>query len=154
MSAQSNYRHICRKLGVVLVGVIAAALPLAARASTIGLYSDESGSSCSFSGNNAGVFTAYVVVKPDDRGSYVRFAALVPSCLGATFVEAIKPRGGETIREPVSGISWRGAHARPRRLWHCHQLSQQLDAAVLRVSHCRDSYVHMIEGVDCAHVVQ
>jgi hypothetical protein len=68
MSARSNDRHTCRKLGVVLAGLIAAALPLAARASTVGLYTDESGSSCSFSGNNPGVVTAYVVVRPGPEG--------------------------------------------------------------------------------------
>jgi hypothetical protein len=52
---------------LALVGV-ALAYPDPAGASRIGLYTDESGSSCSFSGASPGIITAYVVVKADPDG--------------------------------------------------------------------------------------
>lgn len=156
MSAHSNYLHMGRKLGLALVGVVlTAGLPLAARASTIGLYTDESGSSCSFSGNNAGVFTAYVVVKPDDRGLHgVRFSAPVPSCLGATFVEALKPLGGETIGEPDTGISvaWGTCQTETALALTISYYRNSSTEPCCAFPITEDTYVHMIEGVDCNHV--
>ncbi len=74
--------------------------------STIGLYTDATGNSCSFPGNSPGLVTAYVVVHPDQYGiSAVQFAAPVPACLGATYVSETLPAGVLGIGNSQTGIS-------------------------------------------------
>ena len=76
---------------------LAPAVSLAADA-TIGFYTDAVGSSCSFSGNQPGLLTAYVVVRPGTSGvQSVRFSAPMPSCFDATFLS-------ETIPSPLAGM--------------------------------------------------
>lgn len=78
----------------------------AAEGSSIGLYTDASGGTCSFSGGSPGLITAYVVVRPDAYGvSAVQFAAPIPACLGATFVSEVLPPGMLSIGSSQDGIS-------------------------------------------------
>ena len=73
---------------------------------TIGLYSDVSGSSCSFAGNDAGPVTAYVVLRPYGSGVRgVRFAAPIPACFGATVISEIVSPGVVAIGDTQNGIS-------------------------------------------------
>ena len=48
----------------ILLGMCALPATLHAE-SKIGLYTDQTGSTCSFSGNDPGLLTAYVVINPD-----------------------------------------------------------------------------------------
>jgi hypothetical protein len=76
---------------------------------TIGLYTDEAGSSCSFSGNDPGVVTAYVVVRPDAAGVRgARFAASVPSCLGSVYLGESEASGFLSIGNSQTGVSISG----------------------------------------------
>ena len=71
----------------------------------IGLYQDESGSSCSFA-NVTGMVTVYVVVKPGVGGTHaVRFAAPIPSCFDATFVTETTAPLVVAIGSSQTGIS-------------------------------------------------
>jgi hypothetical protein len=152
MSAHSHYRHICRKLGVVLVGVIAAALPLAARASSIGLYTDETGSSCSFSGNNPGPITAYVMIRPDERGLHgVRFSAPIPSCLGAVFVRDVVPLDAEMIGDSQTGISvaFGTCATTPRVALQIEFYRNGSTGSCCAFAIEEDPFVEMIEGAGC-----
>lgn len=90
------------ELATLLV-VFSVSSPLA---TTIGIYSDASGSNCSFSGNNAGLVTTYVVVRPDGDGVRgVRFAAPVPSCFNAVWLSDVVPDGVVSIGDSQTGIS-------------------------------------------------
>lgn len=74
--------------------------------STIGVYTDASGSTCSFSGNNQGPVTAYVVVRPGPDGfQAIRFSAPLPSCFGGSFVADDVPSELTFIGESQTGIS-------------------------------------------------
>jgi hypothetical protein len=91
---------------VFLLAIAAFAIPASSLASTIGLYTDSDGSSCSFSGNDPGVVTAYVVVHPDGNGvRAVRFAASIPSCLGAVFLNETPFPDVGSIGTSETGIS-------------------------------------------------
>ncbi len=72
---------------------------------TIGLYSDASGNTCSFSGNDPGLFTAHVVVRPSNGVTGVQFSAPIPTCLGATFVSEVVPTGMLALGSSQTGIS-------------------------------------------------
>jgi len=91
----------------LLLAAVAFAFDAPARAATtIGLYSDSNGSSCSFSGNQSGVVNAYVVVKPDNVGiTGVRFSAPIPGCFGGTWVTDIKAFDTAMIGDSPSDIS-------------------------------------------------
>jgi hypothetical protein len=65
-----------------------------AEGANIGLYTDATGTTCSFSGDAAGPVTAYVVFRPDVNGvTGVQFAAPIPTCFGATFLNDVTPPG-------------------------------------------------------------
>ncbi|HET6349832.1 MAG TPA: hypothetical protein VFH88_12180, partial [Candidatus Krumholzibacteria bacterium] len=73
---------------------------------TIGLYTDASGSTCSFSGNDPGVVTAYVVVRPGPDGFMaVRFSVPIPSCFGGSLLEDQAIPGYATWGESQTGIT-------------------------------------------------
>lgn len=73
---------------------------------TIGLYTDASGSSCSFSGSDPGLMQAYVVVRPDAAGvSGVRFSAVPPACLGAIYIGETAADGMVIVGDSQAGIS-------------------------------------------------
>ena len=80
-------------------------VPPAAAQGTIGLYTDASGGTCSFSGNDPGIITAYVVVRPVNGMSAVQFAAPVPECLGATYINETVTPGMLAIGNSQTGIS-------------------------------------------------
>ncbi len=89
----------------VLLLLIATSTAYADGAS-IGLYTDSSGQTCSFGGNAPGVFSAYVVYRPDVNGvTAVQFAAPVPSCLGAIYVGETVTPGLIAIGDTQGGIS-------------------------------------------------
>ncbi|HXV13871.1 MAG TPA: hypothetical protein VEC56_06660, partial [Candidatus Krumholzibacteria bacterium] len=77
-----------------------------AQGANIGLYTDASGTTCSFTGDGAGMVTAYVVFRPDINGvNGVQFAAPVPTCFGATFLNDVAPPGVLKIGSSQTGVS-------------------------------------------------
>ncbi len=73
---------------------------------SIGLYTDASGTTCSFTGDQPGLVTAYVVFRPDINGVRgAQFAAPIPNCFGATFIADVAPPGVLTIGSSQTGIS-------------------------------------------------
>ena len=86
---------------------LAAAVPPAfADGASIGLYTDATGTTCSFSGDAAGPVTAYVVFRPDVNGvNGVQFAAPIPTCFGATFLNDVTPASMVSIGSSQTGIS-------------------------------------------------
>jgi hypothetical protein len=73
---------------------------------TIGLYTDPVGTSCSFSGNDSGLLTAYVVVRPGTSGiSSVLFSAPTPSCFDATLVSEVVPSPFVSMGSLQAGIT-------------------------------------------------
>ena len=72
---------------------------------SIGLYTQPSGSTCSFTGDTPGLFTAYVVVRPVNGVSAVQFKVPLPGCLGSTFVSEVTPPGMLSIGDSQTGIS-------------------------------------------------
>ncbi len=73
---------------------------------SIGLYTDATGATCSFSGDAAGPITAYVVVRPDANGLVgVQFAAPIPPCIHATFLSDVVTPGVLAIGSSQTGIS-------------------------------------------------
>jgi len=97
-------RTVCGLMSALVFVMLA---DTAAATSTIGLYTDPQGSSCSFSGNETGIIHAYVVIRPDADGIRgVRFAAVPPSCLGAVFIKEEMPTDrGLWIGDSQGGIS-------------------------------------------------
>ncbi|HEX6790362.1 MAG TPA: FlgD immunoglobulin-like domain containing protein [Candidatus Krumholzibacteria bacterium] len=151
MSAHPRFR---RTAGLAWLGLIAVTLPLAARASSIGLYTDETGSSCSFSGNSAGLITTYVMIRPDERGLHgVRFSAPIPSCLGAVFVEEFKPTDAEIIGDSQTGVSvaFYTCATAPRVALQINYYRGGSTSPCCAFPIVMDPYVEMIEGVDCNH---
>ena len=93
-------------LGAMAVLAVSQPDTVIAQGATIGIYTDQSGTSCSFSGNAPGTFTAYVVCRPTLAGlKAVEFAAPLPSCLGAVIEEEITPVGALAIGSVETGIS-------------------------------------------------
>lgn len=84
---KAHARHILFVIACGLLCVAFTPFHSFAADATIGLYADEAGSSCSFNGDDPGIVSAYVVVRPGDVGiQSVRFAAPIPSCFNATFL--------------------------------------------------------------------
>ena len=74
--------------------------------------------------------------------------------LGATLVEAIKPLGGETIGEPTTGISvaWGTCQTETALALTINYYRSSSTEPCCAFPIVEDTYVHMIEGVDCSHV--
>lgn len=86
--------------------LVSLACSVFAQGASIGLYSDASGNTCSFSGDAPGLVTAYVVVRPEQAGvSAVRFSAPVPACFGATFLGEATPPGALLLGSSQTGAS-------------------------------------------------
>ena len=84
----------------------ALAQPAFGQNSSVGIYTDASGTTCSFAGNAPGVVTGYVVARPGADGvRAVRFAAPVPSCFGGIFVGDDIPNALVFVGDSQSGIS-------------------------------------------------
>ena len=101
-------RHVLMAFRVPVIVIVLAVLLATVgdlADSTIGIYSDEYGSTCSFSGNTSGPLTTYVVVRPEGGLRGVRFAAPIPACLGATFVTEEAAPGLFSIGESATDIS-------------------------------------------------
>ena len=96
-------------LSIALASALCAVVsvrPAFADGANIGLYTDATGNTCSFSGDFAGPVTAYVVFRPDVNGvNGVQFAAPVPVCFGATYLNDVNPPGVVTIGNSQTGIS-------------------------------------------------
>src|SRR5688572_21655277 len=145
-------RQLRFALHVLIISVLAVFAPVIASAtSTVGLYTDANGSSCSFSGNDAGPMTVYVIIKPDAQGiTGTRFSAPIPACLGATFVEETEAPGVLSIGSSNTGISI--------GLGYCaFQPTYALAITYFRTSTTpccefpvlQDPFVGIIEGTDC-----
>ncbi len=92
--------------GFVLAFLLSAIAAPVQAATTIGLYTDANGSSCSFAGNQTGVIDTYVIVKPDALGiSGVRFAVPVPECFSGTWLADFKPDDSLQIGDSPLGTS-------------------------------------------------
>ncbi|HEX6790462.1 MAG TPA: hypothetical protein VF247_04050, partial [Candidatus Krumholzibacteria bacterium] len=95
-------------LVALVVGAMLALAPGIASGSdaSIGLYTDAIGSSCSFSGNQSGVVTAYVVVRPGDSPIQgVQFSAPIPSCFDASLLAEYAPPPFLAAGNSQTGIS-------------------------------------------------
>lgn len=91
-------------LVAVVLGVAGMPAALLA-ASRIGLYTDQTGSTCSFSGNAPGLVTAYVMIHPDPNGvRALRFSAPLPACFGATFLYDSPPEGLAITGSSPTGV--------------------------------------------------
>ncbi len=90
----------------LLLSICMAATSARAQNASIGLYSDASGNSCSFSGDAPGYVTAYVVVRPDPRGvTAVQFAAPLPACYGATYLYDQAASAALVLGNSQTGVS-------------------------------------------------
>src|SRR5262245_62243262 len=88
----------------VVLGVVALPATLHAT-SKVGLYTDQTGSTCSFSGNAPGIVTAFVMVHPDPNGVHaLRFSAPLPACFGATFLYDEAPGGAAITGSSPTGV--------------------------------------------------
>ena len=126
--------------------------PVAGAASTIGLYTDASGSSCSFSGNAQGVVTTYVVVKPDANGIRgMRFSAPVPSCFGGVFLTDTPPNGALTIGDSQTGISiaFSNCAFEPSLALQIQYMRTGSTDSCCEFTIQPDPFVGTIEGTDC-----
>ncbi len=88
--------------------LVVATLParVVAQNASIGIYSDATGNSCSFTGDAPGLVTAYVVVRPDGNGlTGIQFAAPLPSCFAATYISETVPVELLSIGNSQTGIS-------------------------------------------------
>jgi hypothetical protein len=95
-----------RTLSLTAVFVLLSVTAAFAQNSTIGVYTDASGSTCSFSGNDPGPVTAYVIVRPGPEGfRAIRFSAPLPSCFGGSFIEDVVPTELPYIGDSQTGIS-------------------------------------------------
>lgn len=143
-----------RVLHRLLLTTLLLAFATSSAASTIGLYTDGNGSSCSFSGNNPGVVTAYVVVKPDAQGvRAVRFSAPVPSCFGAVFLTESAPSGASTIGSSETGISVAFPFCAPTTSYALQiQYMRTSTTPCCEFTIAADPIVGMIEGLDCNYV--
>jgi hypothetical protein len=73
---------------------------------SIGLYDNPSGTLCSFTGDETGIVTAHVVVRPGAGGATgVQFAAPVPQCFGAVHLADAVPAGMLMLGTSQAGIS-------------------------------------------------
>ena len=91
---------------LVVLAVLYSARPATAQNASIGLYSDASGNTCSFTGDAPGLMTAYVVIRPDASGmTAIQFAAPVPACFGAVFVSDVAAAGALLIGGSQTGAS-------------------------------------------------
>ncbi len=93
---------------VLVAALVSASLPARtlAESANIGLYTDVSGNTCSFSGNAPGPIAAYVVFRPDAGGvNTVQFSAPVPSCLGSVYLSEVVTPGMIEYGNSQSGAS-------------------------------------------------
>ncbi len=78
----------------------------AAAQSSIGIYSDVSGSSCSLSDNGQGFINGYVVVRPGQEGvSAAQFSAPPPPCFTGTYVGDQQAPGTLVLGNSQTGVS-------------------------------------------------
>ncbi len=77
-----------------------------AQNTSIGIYTDAVGTTCSFGGDAPGPVTAYVIVRPDGNGSTaVQFSAPLPSCFAATYLNETVPAGLLALGSSQTGLS-------------------------------------------------
>ena len=131
-----------------------ASIPTAtiAAETTIGLYSDPGGFSCSFTGDANGIVTAYVVVKPGDDGVRgVRFAAPIPSCFHATFLGDTAPDGVNAIGNSQTGISlsWQSCGTTPFHVLEIQFLNNGGTEACCAFPIIADPFTGLLEAVAC-----
>ncbi len=95
-----------RALIVVIVGIALSLSIRSARAQgNIGIYTEPTGNTCSFTGDS-GLVTAFVVFRPDANGvTGVQFSAPLPSCFAATYISETVTAELLYIGNSQSGIS-------------------------------------------------
>src|SRR5262245_9703448 len=72
----------------------------------VGIYTELTGNTCSFSGDTPGLVTAFVVFRPDANGlTGIQFAAPLPSCFAATYISESVPVELLSIGNSQTGIS-------------------------------------------------
>jgi hypothetical protein len=140
------------------MGALCALLPTASGALAappeIGIYRDELGTSCSFSGNTPGAVTAYVVFFPDARGfRAVRFSAPVPSCFDAVWLRDIAPERMRLIGDSQSGISASSSWCEdtPMNVLQIQYYQNGSTSACCPYPVLADPYVNLIEVLDCEY---
>ncbi len=119
---------------------------------TIGLYQDETGSSCSF-GNATGIVTAYVVVKPATGGTRsVRFSAPIPSCFAAVFLAETTPPFVVAVGSSQTGISLshRDCQTAPFSVLTIFYQSNGGTTPCCEFPILADPFTGILEATDCA----
>jgi hypothetical protein len=136
-----------------LFALITLTIPSVTIAATkIGLYTDEYGSSCTFSGNQSGVVTAFVVFKPDENGIRgVRFSAPIPECLGAVLLTETPPEGALMIGSTQNGVSvaFPFCAFEPGYALRIEYMRTSTTACC-EFPILADPFVGIVEGTDCA----
>ena len=120
----------------------------------IGLYTDQSGANCSFSGNQAGLVNVYVVVKPEGQGiRAVRFAAPIPVCLDATHLYEAAPSPVVIIGSSQTGISISSpfCETQPFYALQITFMSNGNTTPCCEFPIVADPVTGLLEAVDCAY---
>ena len=128
--------------------------PAFAAGANIGLYTDTSGNTCSFSGNGAGPITAYVVFRPDVGGvNTVQFSAPVPACLGAVYVGETVTPGMMKLGNSQTGISivLQGCYAQPVSVLQINYMRAGSTDSCCPYPILPDPSMESIAASDCAY---
>ena len=155
--SRAHLAHRLQILPVVLPLVVCLALvPVAAlgAGATIGIYGDNSGSSCSLTGNTPGPLTAYVFVKPGSVGVRgVRFSAPIPSCFDASFIGEGTPPGIVSIGDSPTGISVSSGNCEsaPFEVLEITYLNNGGTTPCCPYPVVADPFTGKLEAVDCAY---
>ncbi|HET6350158.1 MAG TPA: FlgD immunoglobulin-like domain containing protein [Candidatus Krumholzibacteria bacterium] len=140
------------RIGVMVLTVLATTVPANAEI-VIGLFSDG-GTTCSFSGNSSGLITAHVVVRSYGDGIRgVRFAAPIPACFHATWVQDILPYGMYSIGDSQTGISIAlpDCDGYPVNVLDIQYLADGTTTPCCPFPIVAESTVGYLEAVDCAY---
>jgi hypothetical protein len=141
-------------LTIVLgMGLLTLTTTDAARAqSSVGIYNDASGSTCSLTAPSSGPVEAYVVVRPGPGGTTgLQFAAPRPGCFAATYLTDVTPPGMLSIGNSQTGISIAtgGCVATPVHVLTIQYFATGTTAACCAYPVVNDPAVSDILVVDC-----
>ncbi|HEX6790464.1 MAG TPA: FlgD immunoglobulin-like domain containing protein [Candidatus Krumholzibacteria bacterium] len=145
-----------RRQLTVLVSLFCACFAAASTAhadTVIGVFSDN-GSSCSFSGNNTGLVTAHVVVRPDGGVRGVRFKAPIPDCFDAVYVTETVPEGVLSIGDSQTGISlaFQNCANEPAHVLDITYYASGGTTPCCELTLAADPLVGYLQAVDCNQV--
>jgi hypothetical protein len=153
-ATRARVPHISHVVACVVACLALIPVSALAKDATIGLYTDSNGYSCSFSGNNPGPVTAYVVVYPGSNGIRgVRFAAPIPSCFDATFISESTPDIIAAIGSSQTGISLSSRYCEtdPFYVMEITYMNNGGTQSCCAFPIVADPFTGWLEAVDCAY---